>query len=187
MLTYAATLEAVRIAKESRSTTGSLHALAADVEAHLYGRQCSIYQPEYFKAWELVPPDVLKRFGDKALMFVNTRVIWTLDAMRQYFDKPVVVNTYRSGKLKTLIGDFDERGLRTPATATGAAFSPHKRGDAADLNIMGIGVDEVRDEILSHQNHPAFRFITRIEGVVTGWLHFDVVNTGSSQIHVFNP
>ncbi len=187
MLTYAATLEAARIAKEARSDTGQLHALAADVETHLYGRACSIYTPDHFAAWEVVPPEVFKVFGDRSFMFVNTRVLWTLDALRKYFDKPVIVNTYRSGKLKTLFGDFDERGFRTPATTTGAALSPHKRGDAADCNVIGVGVPEVRDTILTNQNHPAFRFITRIEAEVTGWLHFDVVNTGQTKIITFNP
>lgn len=187
MLSYTATLGAAKIAEAARSDTGRLHALAADVQAFLYGRGAAVYTPEYFKAWEVVPPGVYRVFGERSFMFINTRVLWTLDAMRQYFDKPIIVNTYKSGKLKTLFGDFDERGFRSPASTTGAVLSPHKRGDAADLNVIGVGCPEVREEILAHQEHPAFRFITRIEAQTEGWLHFDVVNTRDTKIITFNP
>lgn len=188
MVSYTATLEAARIASSARTETGQLHALAADVEQHVYGRGGSVYKPEFFASWEVVPPDVFTVFGDRSFMFLNTRVLWTLDAIRQYFNKPIFVNTYRSGRLKTLFGLFEERGFRSPATLTGSALSPHKRGDAADLNVIGIGVEEVRAEILTHQNHPAFRFITRLEAKDRlERLHFDVVNTGESKIIEFNP
>lgn len=127
------------------------------------------YKCEFFKIEELVDEVIFKRWGDDAWMFFRPEALISLDGIRSYFNKPVTVNNWAIG------GPFQNRGLRAPYSLVGGEYSQHRFGNAFDLDVKDLGVEEVRREILLHRNEPSFSRITCLEIGVT-WIHFDCRN-----------
>lgn len=169
-----------------RDVTGRLHAVAGSIEnLELMNHAGRVYKPHWYKPEEFLPPAVHTRFGDAGLMFVDNRMLWTMDAIREYFapHSPVNVNTWCFG------GNLVGRGFRMPdyGVPNGRGWlSQHKLGRGIDFNIDGIPSDEVFQEITTHPNEPAFGFITRIEhpDLTPTWTHIDNANTNIDRIHV---
>ena len=142
------------------------------------------YRPKNFQTKELVDPDTYRKFGENSLLVMDIRMLWTIDAIRGYFEKPVYVNDYNRG------GTFKYRGFRPPSCSTGASYSQHRFGRAIDFHIYGIGSAEVRKEIYTHPDDDAFKYITRMEEFDgMSWVHIDCAWLPKNQerIHVFKP
>jgi hypothetical protein len=133
-----------------------------------------LYIPRYFEPEELVSPEVFSGFGDRALMFFDDRLLYSIDEIRKWFNKSVTVNNWKSG------GPFSQRGLRTADVAGSGEFSQHRFGRAIDFDVVGLTADEVRREIFTHQHDAAFSDISRIELGVS-WVHIDLANVDSSK------
>jgi hypothetical protein len=170
--------------KDLRTTSGSVHSAAGAFEM-LQIMDNSVYRPEWFKVYELVDPLTFNRYGDKSLQFMDSRMLWTLDAMREYFNRPIVVNNYMTAKPGVYVYKFS--GLRLPDSLDNDADrSQHIYGRAGDLKVFELSAEEVRQEIKAKwKTEPAFRFITAIEDKVN-WLHIDCRNTNSEQLLVFS-
>lgn len=138
------------------------------------------YKCKYFKIQELVDKKTFERFGESAFMFFDPRLLRTIDAIREYFNKPVLINNWSQG------GDFDSRGLRRPDDPEGAKFSQHRFGRAVDFTVFGLTAEEVREIIINNQTHEAFREIKRIEDGVS-WVHIDFANVEGENIILFKP
>jgi len=138
------------------------------------------YKPKHFRIEELVDPVVYKRFGQRALMFFDSRLLVTADAVREYFDQPMIINNWKTR------GNYSHRGFRRPNCKVGAGFSQHKFGRAIDFDIKGLTAEEVRIEILNNQKHPAFTHITTLERGVS-WVHLDIRMQDSDEIILINP
>lgn len=137
------------------------------------------YKPKYFKPQELVDRETFQRFGESSYMFFDIRLLKTIDGIREYFRKPMVINNWHLG------GKFSSRGLRTPTNTIGAPYSQHRFGRAVDFHIFGISAEEVRKEIIKNQNIFPFNEITAIEKDVT-WVHIDFRNIDYQGIYLFN-
>jgi hypothetical protein len=152
---------------------GEGHGLLTSLKASLAFEQC-IYKPVYFQVKELVPPDVYAERGEAALELLDSRIVWTFDALREYFNIPIIIN---NGK------DLTQCGLRTDNTV-GAKWGQHKYGRAGDLHC-DLDYDKMRREIMyGWKMVPAFRFITAIEMKVS-WLHIDCRNTNKQELITF--
>lgn len=127
------------------------------------------YRPRYFQAHELVPPDVFKQWGDRALMFMDPRLLWTLDQLRAGWG-PITVNDYAFGGIRVA------SGLRLSNTPHYRPFSQHSFGRAADCLFRDVSVKEVRKRILLAKHTPAYQYIRGVE-LDVDWLHIDVRNT----------
>ena len=61
---------------------------------------------KYFTVKELVSKDLYNVYGDKAIMFIDEKLIYTIDAIREFFDAPVTINNWQWG------GNLHQRCLR---------------------------------------------------------------------------
>jgi hypothetical protein len=101
------------------------------------------------------------------------RLVRTIHNLRLRYGKMVMNDWYWGGKWK-------ERGWRPWGSLTGAMFSQHKFGRAADMIPVETTVDQIRKDILDTPYHPDFKYITCIEMNVT-WLHIDIRNYNKRQ------
>lgn len=138
------------------------------------------YKPQYLLPQEVVPPEVFKVFGERSFQFLDSRILWTIDAQRIYFNKPILVNNWHIG------GAFMYRGFRPPACPVGATLGQHRFGRAIDYTVIGMPAEEVRAVILSQRRMDMNRYITAVE-LDTEWVHIDCRNTNSDQILTFTP
>lgn len=136
---------------------------------------------ENFYLDEVMHPDVYKKFGKKSRWFIDQRLIDIVQYIRTATAEPITINTWFDG------GRFKERGLRNPATTTGAKYSQHKFGKALDFTVSGMTADEVREKILGEWKQDLMNLgLTAIEAGVS-WVHIDVRNTGVDDIMIFYP
>ena len=143
---------------------------------------------KYFKIQELVSKQTYEKYGEKSWMFLDERLILTLDALREYFNAPITVNNWLWG------GNLQQRGLRTNCdeivknkTLKGSLYvSQHCLGKAVDFNVKNHTVKDVYKVIL--ENPKAFPYIKRIENInkTPTWVHIDIANTENENIIIFN-
>jgi hypothetical protein len=139
------------------------------------------YECEHFNIKELVDQNTYAVYGERAWQFLQVEALKGLDDLREYFDRPVWVNTWSFG------GDLQFRGYRPGNCSVGAVRSQHRAGNAWDCNIEDITAEEARAEILKNKNHKKLKRITTIEGRVT-WLHFDFRNIPTAErIRIVKP
>jgi hypothetical protein len=129
-----------------------------------------MYHPTYFKVEELVPPDLFGKHGQNSLYFLDDRITITLDRLRKYFGAVITVNNWHLGT-GTLQRALTQRGYRTDIN-TGAPFSAHRFGRAADFDIAGMSALMFREWVKTHESATCLEYITRIEDGTT-WNHID--------------
>lgn len=140
------------------------------------------YQPRHFRVEELVDPRTFAARGQKAMELMDPGILCALDAIRELFNKPVVVNNWHIG------GEFRERGYRPWHCTTGASYSQHRLGRAIDFHVAGLTPDEIRLVILRRQHEIAgLVHITAMEDGTPTWVHIDSRNIPNTNIHVFLP
>lgn len=142
---------------------------------------------KHFKAFELVDPQTYAKFGEDSFKFFRPEILYALDRLREFFDRPMIVNNWKTG------GPFQWRGLRTIDCAEGAALSPHRVGAAIDFDVVGMDEDLARQMILA-KPLGSFPGIRRIEdGLVASsgnrrqWTHIDCFEHDGPGIKVFQP
>jgi hypothetical protein len=138
------------------------------------------YCPQHFDVREFVPPETYKIHGDSSLMFIDERLLRTMDLIRDWFNRPVVINNWNTG------GHLQYRGYRPPECKEGAAESQHRFGRACDFDVEGLSAEAARKILLDHQSDASFQFIRRIE-LGTSWVHIDLANVDSVNIYTFTP
>ena len=137
------------------------------------------YKPKYFDVRELVTPSVYERFGEKAFMFIDNRILRTADMLRERFG-PITINTWFFG------GTSQCRGFRSSDCTIGAAFSQHRFGRALDMSFRNYSAEEIREDMRKNGDNAAYEFITRCEDGVS-WLHIDNANIKHNGIYFFKP
>ena len=143
---------------------------------------------KYFKIQELVSKQTYEKYGEKSWIFLDERLILTLDALREYFNAPITVNNWLWG------GNLQQRGLRANCdeivknkTLKNSLYvSQHCLGKAVDFNVKNRTVKDVYKVIL--ENPKAFPYIKRIENInkTPTWVHIDIANTENENIIIFN-
>ena len=104
---------------------------------------------KHFKIQELVCPEVYKKYGERAWMFIDPELIETLDIIREkILNKPMIVNNWASG------GGYTQRGLRCnicqlvrDKTKNGKLYvglMDAPNGYDADLDMLQTLVKEVK-------------------------------------------
>lgn len=141
-----------------------------------------MYIPEYFKAHELVPPEIYDKFGERSFMFLDDRLLRLCDALREEFGS-ATINNYKWG------GDRVASGLRSPDSPYYSSTSQHSFGRAVDILFKDCPSDFVRSEIregvmLPYYDKGEIPSITLEEGV--SWVHIDIRN-GKSGVNSFKP
>lgn len=125
---------------------------------------------DYFVIEEFVPPQTIKLFGEKALWFIDPKVIALATAYREFFGVPVKINDWHQG------GKLSYRGYRPPRVNVGAEYSQHKLGNAFDCNIGNMSSTEMASRVIANFDHFKTFGLTTIEDprFTKGWLHSDI-------------
>ena len=140
---------------------------------------------KYFVIKELVSKQVYEKYGEGAWKFIDEKLIITLDQIREFFGKPIIVNVYSQG--------LEQRGLRANCdylvkdkTDKGILYiSQHVLGKGADLNVIGLSVPTTYQAIIDNQDK--FPYLKRMENIklTPTWIHIDVANTESEELEIF--
>ncbi len=131
-----------------------------------------------FSLQEFVSALIFDRYEEKALWFIDPRIIESAQALRDNLDVPLTINNWAYG------GDRYMSGLRTQEMSIYRPFSQHSFGRAVDIISPEITAEKMRKHIL--QNQDLYPHITTLEGNVT-WLHMDCRNRTEEGIQVFLP
>lgn len=159
-----------------------------------------MYISDNFKLSEFVSPATLAKWGDRAIWFVDQRIIQLAEYYKifflEYFNRidPEVVNVYiivNSTKKGT-----KNRGYRTPAEYQSGEFkktplseSFHRQSKAFDCDIVLVYKDGSTKEVDYKQIHAiiqeyatlfyeaGLRAVESVDFAPT-WLHSDIRNTG---------
>jgi hypothetical protein len=125
---------------------------------------------------EFVSPDVFAQFGDKAIWFIDPKVVSIAQWLRDHTGKVVTINNWHAG------GQYKESGLRSFLTSTGAQFSQHKFGRAGDMKIEGLNGTEMRKIVDDNAEKLMQLGLTTVELDTPTWLHVDCRYTGLTSI-----
>ncbi len=137
------------------------------------------YSPRHFTPQEFLPRGLYTIRGPAALIVMDARILWTLDALRDYFGVPITSNNWHTG------GPYTQRGFRDDA-GTGAPLSQHRFGRADDFDIRGVTAEEFRQLAKSGKLAKELQYITRIEEGTT-WCHIDCASIPGTEIVFFKP
>lgn len=135
-----------------------------------------MYIPKKFELYEWLPKDFynsnIDHYGDRLWLMFDNRLLWTYDQLRKRYERygKIIMNDWFWG------GNNQDRGWRPSDCATGARLSQHKFGRAGD-GIFTLPAEEIRQDIMLHQNDDGFKYISVIEKDVD-WLHVDCRNLG---------
>ena len=119
-----------------------------------------------FRIEEFVYPEIFNQYGEKAQWFVDKRIVQAAQLLRDKVGRSITINNWHSG------GHYKESGLRMFDTDTGAKYSQHKFGAAADLKIDDMGGEEMRDVVKKYWLDLK-GLISTIEDDTDTWLHID--------------
>lgn len=125
---------------------------------------------KYFKTEELLP----KGYTD--LSVIDSRLIETIDWIREQLGRPIYINNYIFG------GTNQYRGWRPDDCSVGARFSAHKEGLAVDFSVSDMTAQEVRGWLKINSNRLPYPI--RLEEDVS-WVHLDLKNSGRNKIEYF--
>ncbi len=146
---------------------------------------------------EFIPPEMYRRFGEKSLLWLRPDVVRIAQALRHLFGACTINDWSQEGEINALEflklpnaikgKSYTESGIRLPDSKTGATFSMHKYGCAADLKFKDTDPDTIRRFIIANY-HEKFRplGLRRMEAQTPTWVHVDVGNTGWSELTIFN-
>ena len=124
-----------------------------------------------FSLQEFVSPPVFDRYQEKALWFVDDRMIQTCQKLRDNLNVPITSNNWYCG------GDIDDSGLRVQGMPNYSSTSQHAFGRAVNIRSKDISVEELGHHI--DQNKDSYPYITSIKRNAS-WLHIDFQNNKSN-------
>jgi len=130
---------------------------------------------------EFIPPEVLEKYPEKGIWFVDPKIIAIAQFMRDRYRLPIIINDYLNK------GNYINSGFRVPSCSIGAELSQHRFGRAIDPKIQGMFPEEVRDDI--KRNWPLFKAVglTTIEADTETWVHVDCRYTGLNELLIVSP
>jgi hypothetical protein len=150
-----------------------------------------------FRPEEFFPPSVIRehttqrgRVESKIWRLLDNRLIWTVKALRYYFDCPMYLNNYCWGGDASLrvyrpvleLIDFNKynsdlqkdkkTAIRSITPRLSSFTSQHCHGRAVDATFKKYSAEEIRDDIRKSPTAKRYQYITAVEEGV-GWLHVD--------------
>ena len=140
---------------------------------------------DYFSVKELVCKHVYDRYGDRAAMFLDNKLIETINTVREKILRaPMTVNNWHLG------GSFTQRGLRCnlcdlvreKSERQQLYLSAHCLGKGIDFTPEGMTAEEARRIIIEKQE--LLPYPIRLEDGVS-WVHLDVYEMGTQKVSLF--
>jgi hypothetical protein len=133
---------------------------------------------------EFIAPEIYSVRGARSVELLDMRIVLACQFIREGIGKSIIVNNWIRG------GQYRESGLRSATTRTGAKWSQHKYGRAADIKVAGMSPDEVYLWLKGHEQTMVERqWITTIEDTnhTPTWLHIDCRYTGADKFRIVKP
>ena len=137
---------------------------------------------KYFQLWELVDRVTYYSLGERAWGLLTPDLLHSLDGLRDFLGCPVSINNWWNN---TSSYARQYCGYRPHDCPTGAKFSEHKKGNAADCHIKGADYDDLRLHIMASKDDERLAKIMRME-VDVNWLHIDCKQV-ENRIRLFKP
>jgi hypothetical protein len=142
-----------------------------------------------FTLCEFIDPVTYDRFGAKSQRYIDPNIIKAAQYLRSITGLGITINNWATG------GPYKESGLRNFETSTGAKYSAHKFGRAADLKIGDLNSFEMWDLIQKHEEVLMEKCnILRVEDPeytkvkYRSWIHIDTLfNGGLNEIILIKP
>jgi len=128
-----------------------------------------LHNSPYFDVREMVDANTFKALSVNAAWLIEPKIVRVLDLLREKLGAPVVVNNWHTG------GPFKSSGFRSMSDKTGAMFSQHRRGCAADVKSAGRKPADILAIINANFEEFKAAGLTTIEDVnfTPTWLHLD--------------
>lgn len=133
---------------------------------------------DYFSLEEIVPQAIYTYRGDKCLELFTREALETLIELRELFDAPMTVNTWKWN------GNFGYRGFRPVTYYAKLSLSQHIRGNAFDFDVKGLTADEARDKIRQWKKEGKLKHITGME-IDINWVHVDCRLVNPNRLNEF--
>ena len=136
---------------------------------------------------EFVQRETQERFGLNAQRYIRKEIVMATQFIRTMSGLPITINNWANG------GAYKESGLRDFNTSTGAKYSAHKFGAAADLKIGNLTSHEMVELLINYESDLLEYGICRYEnpdatkGRRRDWLHIDALWTGKNELIMVNP
>ncbi len=127
---------------------------------------------------EFIDPLFYDEYSEKAIWFIDARIIQSAQALRDNLGIPLTINNWYYG------GQRKESGLRLPYSQNYSQFSQHSFGRAVDIVSDQMSAQEMRNHL--YQNKHLYPHINAIEDKVS-WLHIDCRTTISDNYLIFSP
>ena len=143
---------------------------------------------KYFKAYELVGPEVYAIYGEDSFQFMDSTMLHTLYVIRKALNKPITINNWKWG------GRFSQRGFRSniqdivsEKTYDGVLYlSGHVLGKAIDFNVVDMSANEVIEWLLENQDMLPYKI--RVEDDEVERVHIDMKYLPSNpKVYLFKP
>lgn len=128
-----------------------------------------------FSLQELVPPDVYTTFGSNAIWFIDHRIPYIAQEVRDILGCPVYINTWDFYKNLDFRLVYTESGFVPRYVHREAQFSQHYMGRAIDIKVPSMTVEEVFQAIIAHEPLLMQIGLSCIEDIeaTKSWLHLD--------------
>lgn len=132
---------------------------------------------------EFIYPEIYQQWGDRAIWFIDYRIVNIMQYLRTKIGKSITVNNWH------VSGSYKESGLRAFDTPTGGKLSQHKFGRAVDLKVEGLFPFEVLEFIQKRYRDFSALGLTAVEDTAYTpmWLHLDCRNWNDTILHIVKP
>ncbi|MBU2249337.1 MAG: hypothetical protein KKD77_21495, partial [Gammaproteobacteria bacterium] len=100
--------------------------------------------PKYFRQEEFVDPWTYEYYnarGWDVWRLFRSQILYVAFTLRVRYGRAITINDWHQHKDKELC--YRWRGFRTPKYDRYSAYSPHSMGGAIDLDVYGMGAEEV--------------------------------------------
>jgi hypothetical protein len=134
---------------------------------------------------EFVPKSIYSKFKNSAAWFVQKRLVYAAQCIRNRFKKPMIINNWHTREH----GGYQFRGFRDPLCTVGAEMSQHRFGRAFDFHIKGLSHEEIFQDIIDNELQYMSYGITTVENIehTNGWIHVDIRWTDKNEILIVSP
>lgn len=129
---------------------------------------------KYFDLREFVDQRTWNALGPRCALLIQPRTVRCCDLVREKTGAPTTVNNWHFAKQGQRV--YQSSGFRSRFDETGAAYSMHRLGLAADLKVRGMTPRQVLQVILANEAEFIALGLSRIEDLdfTPSWLHIDL-------------
>lgn len=153
------------------------------------------WEESNFFITEFVPQKLYEYYGNKCIWFLDHEHIKAVQFIRDYFEKPMLVNNWFEGGRLSFRGFrtdefyYQYTGDKTYKSVRKGKLSQHRFGRATDFNLSGITSNEVREAMMKDQKTFIEAGITTIEHerFAPSWCHVDSRITNLDELLIVKP